>query len=238
MIKDLQNQKIVIAGGTSGIGLATAKMLVELSADVTVTGRDPKKIEALHVSDPNLSAIAIDSNDRDQLTTFFSKFGSFDHLIITLSGAKGAGAFPELSLDDLREGFENKFWPYLQTIQTAVPFLKKTGSITILTASSTAARLPGTAGLAAINGALEIMVPILAKDLQPLRINAISPGVIDTPWWNFLSENDKQETFHQFSKQIPIGRIGMAEEVAQAIVGVVANNYFNGSVILCHGGLS
>ncbi|PWV53878.1 SDR family oxidoreductase [Chitinophaga sp. S165] len=116
--------------------------------------------------------------------------------------------------------------------------MKKTGSITILTASSTAARLPGTAGLAAINGALEIMVPILAKDLKPIRVNAISPGVIDTPWWNFLNEKDKQETFRQFSQQIPVGRIGAAEEIAQAIAGVVTNNYLNGSVIFCHGGLS
>ncbi|PWV53877.1 SDR family NAD(P)-dependent oxidoreductase [Chitinophaga sp. S165] len=116
MIKDLQNQKIVIAGGTSGIGLATAKMLVESLANITVTGREQKKIEALHISDPKLNAIAIDSSDKNQLTTFFSTFGSFDHLIITLSGAKGAGSFSELSLDDLREGFEKKFWPYLQTI--------------------------------------------------------------------------------------------------------------------------
>lgn len=238
MLKSLQNQKILVAGGTSGIGLAAAKMLAELSADITVTGRDPKKIEALRMSDPGLHAVVLDSNDKIRLTTFFSTFGLLDHLIITLSGAKGAGTFPELSLDDLREGFEKKFWPYLQTIQTALPFLKKTGSITILTASSTSARLPGTAGLAAINGALETMVPILAKDLQPIRINAISPGVIDTPWWNFLSQEDKKEAFQQFSTQIPVGRVGVAEEVAHAITSVVTNNYLNGSVIFCHGGLS
>jgi NAD(P)-dependent dehydrogenase (short-subunit alcohol dehydrogenase family) len=238
MMKDLKNQKIVVAGGTSGIGLATAKMLSGLSADVTVTGRDQKKIESLRSPNPELNIVALDSNDKEQLTTFFSAFGVFDHLVITLSGAKGAGAFQQLSLDDLREGFEKKFWPYLQTIQTALPFLKKSGSITILTASSTSARLPGTAGLAAINGALEMMVPILAKDLQPIRINAISPGVIDTPWWNFLPQTDKHETFKQFSQQIAVGRIGTAEEVAHAITGIVSNDYINGSVIFCHGGLA
>ncbi|SHM46871.1 SDR family oxidoreductase [Chitinophaga sp. CF418] len=238
MTKDLSNQKAVVAGGTSGIGLATAKMLFRLTGDVTVTGRDQKKLDALRVSDPELKVAALDSNDKNELTNFFSSTGSFDHLVITLSGAKGGGLFQELSLDDLREGFEKKFWPYLQTIQTALPYLSKNGSITILTASSTTARLSGTAGLAAINGALEVMVPILAKDLKPIRVNAISPGVIDTPWWNFLNEADKRATFEQFSEQIAVGRVGTAEEIAHAIVGVVANNYINGSTIFCNGGLS
>ena len=238
MTKHISHQKVVVAGGTSGIGLATARMLLALNGNVTVTGRDQKKIDALRSSDPTLKVVALDSTDKNELIHFFSSTGSFDHLIITLSGAKGGGLFQELSLDDLREGFEKKFWPYLQTIQAALPFLNKNGSITILTASSTTARLPGTAGLAAINGALEVMVPILAKDLKPIRVNAISPGVIDTPWWNFLNETDKQATFEQLSTQVALGRVGKAEEIASAIVGVVTNTYINGSVIFCNGGLS
>lgn len=238
MTKHLKNQKVVVAGGTSGIGLATAKKILELNGDIIVTGRDQKKITALRASNPALNPHAVDSTDKTQLANFFSSYGLFDHLVLTLSGAKGGGRFQELSLDDLREGFEKKFWPYLHTIQAALPFLKKNGSVTILTASSTVARLPGTAGLAAINGALELMVPILAKDLKPIRINAISPGVIDTPWWNFLNEAEKRAAFEQFSEQIAIGRVGTAEEIADAIVGVLSNNYINGSVIFCHGGLS
>lgn len=238
MTKYLNNQKIIVAGGTSGIGLATAKKIVELNGDVIVTGRDQKKITALRASTPVLNPHAVDSTDKTQLADFFSSYGPFDHLVLTLSGAKGGGQFQELSLDDLREGFEKKFWPYLHTIQAALPFLNEKSSITLLTASSTIARLPGTAGLAALNGALELMVPILAKDLKPIRINAISPGVIDTPWWNFLNEADKHTAFEQFSEQIAVGRVGTAEEIAEAIVGVLSNNYINGSVIFCHGGLS
>ncbi|MCF6401883.1 SDR family NAD(P)-dependent oxidoreductase [Chitinophaga filiformis] len=92
MTKHFNNQKVFVAGGTSGIGLATAKKLLALSDDVTVTARDQKKISALRMSDPDLKVAALDSTDKNELRNFFSS-GAFDHLIITLSGAKSGGLF-------------------------------------------------------------------------------------------------------------------------------------------------
>jgi NAD(P)-dependent dehydrogenase (short-subunit alcohol dehydrogenase family) len=237
MENNLKNQKIVIAGGSSGIGLATAQLLSATQASVIVTGRDLNKLAKVKTENPGIEIFGIDSGDDQELSGFFQQVGKFSHLVITVSGAKGAGPFATLSLEDLRAGFEAKFWPHLKTIQAALPYLEKNGSITIITASSTTSRLPGTSGLAAINGALEMMVPILAKELQPLRINAISPGVIDTDWWNFLNPSDKQTSFEEFSKQIDVGRVGQPAEVASLIYSVVTNGYINGSVIYCHGGL-
>lgn len=237
MLNNLQHQKIVIAGGSSGIGLATAELLLEQNASVTITGRDQSKLEKVKTEFPTLKVVDLDSSNFQSLEKFFSDNGTFQHLVIAVSGAKGGGPFSTLSLADLREGFEAKFWAHLQTIQAALPYLQKDGSITIVTATSSSARLPGTSGLAAINGALEIMVPILAKELQPLRINAVSPGVIDTTWWNFLNEQDKKATFEQFSKQISVGRIGQPEEVAAAIFSLISNTYINGTILSCDGGL-
>lgn len=237
MIKQIENQRILIAGGSSGIGLATAQLLSGLGAIVTITGRDEKRLQKVKQENPKLNITKLDSSDPANLQAFFSSSGTFHHLIISVSGSKGAGSFPNLSLDELRTGFDQKFWSHLETIQAALPFVEKTGSVTLVTAASSSARLPGTSGLAAINGALEIMVPILAKDLQPLRINAVSPGVIDTAWWDFLNEADKADTFAHFSKQVCVGRVGQAEEVANAILSVVINNYVNGIVLSCHGGL-
>jgi NAD(P)-dependent dehydrogenase (short-subunit alcohol dehydrogenase family) len=231
---NLQNQKVVIAGGSSGIGLATARLLTLQNALVTVTGRDLAKLEKVK---EEFNTVQLDSGDNQALKEFFLAHGKFHHLIIALSGAKGGGPFSSLSLTDLKEGFDAKFWPHLQTIQTALPYLEKDGSITIITATSATAKLPGTSGLAAINGALEIMVPILAKELQPLRINAVSPGVINTDWWNFLNPTDKKETFEQFSKQVCVGRVGQPEEVASAILSVLSNGYINGTILTCNGGL-
>jgi NAD(P)-dependent dehydrogenase (short-subunit alcohol dehydrogenase family) len=237
MSNNLENQKVVIAGGSSGIGLATAQLLYAQNAQVTVTGRDTNKLEKVKQQFPLMNTVALDSGNESALQQFFSEHGMFQHLVIAVSGAKGGGPFSSLSLADLREGFEAKFWAHVQTIQAALPYLQKDGSITIVTASSTTARLPGTSGLAAINGALEMMIPILAKELQPIRVNAVSPGVIDTDWWNFLKEEDKQATFEQFSKQVCVGRIGQPEEVGNAILSMITNGYINGTILLCNGGL-
>src|SRR5439155_26739831 len=137
------------------------------------------------------------------LDAFFKTAGHIDHLVITVSGGKGMGNFADLSLDDLREGFECKFWPQLHTLQAALPYMNAGGSITMITAVSSVAQKPGTSGLAAINGAIELMIPALAQELKPLRINAVSPGVVDTPWWNFIPEDAKQKTFEQFTGNIP-----------------------------------
>lgn len=232
----LANKRVVVAGGSSGIGLATAKLFKAANAHVAITGRDNEKLQALKEAE-GFETHVLNSCSRTALNDFFAGIGKIDHLVIALSGAKGAGAFAELALDDLREGFEGKFWPQLQTLQSALPHINSCGSITLITAISSKALLPGTSGLAAINGALELMVPVIAKEIQPLRINAVSPGVVDTPWWNFLPETAKNEAFKQYSTQIPVGRVAQAEEIADAILFLATNSYVTGTVIACDGGL-
>jgi NAD(P)-dependent dehydrogenase (short-subunit alcohol dehydrogenase family) len=112
------------------------------------------------------------------------------------------------------------------------------GSITLITAISATAQMPGTAGLAAINGGLEIMVPILARELKPLRVNAVSPGVIDTPWWDFLPEATKKAAFSELASRVAVGRVGRPEEVASTIRHLITTEYINGVIVGCHGGLN
>jgi NAD(P)-dependent dehydrogenase (short-subunit alcohol dehydrogenase family) len=239
MAQQLENKRVVVAGGTSGIGRALVKRLAAEKAVVTAIGRDPKKIASLREELPAVRVVGLDARDRSALDDFFHREGeqSIDHLVLALSGAKGGGDFRGLSLATLREGFDEKFWPLLQAIQAALPYLRPNGSLTLVTAISATAKMPGTAGLAAINGALEIMVPILARELKPLRVNAVSPGVIDTPWWDFLPAGDKDQVFSGLSSQVGVGRVGRPDEVAAAIHLILENEYINGVIIGCHGGL-
>lgn len=234
----MSKMKVIIAGGTSGIGLATAALLANNGAEVVITGRNSGKMEqALAGLPPSVKGQLADAADTEALKACMAAAGSIDHLVLALSGAKGGGMFRELDLAQLKAGFEEKFFPQLQTLQAALPYMSANGSVTFITAVSSHAKAPGTSGLGAINGALELMVPILAKELQPLRVNAISPGVIDTPWWSFLPEDARQETFRQYAQASPAGRVGKPEDVAQAIQLIMGNTFITGQVLTVDGGL-
>ena len=231
MNNTLQHQKIIVAGASSGIGLASARLLTAEGASVTVTGRNPTKLAAT-----GLPSAVVDSRRREDLDTFFSGIGAFDHLVVALGSARGLGPFAQMALSDLREGFEEKYWAALHTVQAALPFVS--GSVTLLTAITATGRIPGTSGIGAYNGALEIMVPIWARELAPVRFNAVSPGVIDTPWWDFLPPADRQAAFDQYATQIPLGRVGKAEDVAEVVGFLVKAAYVTGRVVVCDGGMS
>ena len=194
----LQSQTIVIFGGTSGVGLATAQALHAAGAFVIITGREESKLQhAITQVGTNARGETLDAADAAKVREFFARLGRFDHLVLALSGGKGGGPFRELKIEDLRAGFDAKFFLHAAAMRAALPTLRHDGSITLVSAISARAANPGTAGLAAINGAIECMVPVLAMELKPLRVNAVSPGVIDTPWWDRFPEAQRKALFEQ-----------------------------------------
>lgn len=143
MSESFESKKVIIAGGSSGIGLATAAKLAGEKAHVTVTGRSAARLADATKIIPGIHTAALDSGNRKDLNAFFDTRGNFDHLVIAVSGSKGAGKFADLPLDELRDGFEGKFWPQLNTLQAALPYVNKGGSITLITAISAISRAPG-----------------------------------------------------------------------------------------------
>ncbi|MFD0694022.1 SDR family oxidoreductase [Paenibacillus sp. GCM10027628] len=238
MEKRIQGQRVIIMGGTSGMGLAAARLLVESGAEVIVTGRDKVKLDdALQHLGPNASGEQLDAASPEDLKAFFKRQGNFDHLIISVSGAKGAGNFRELSLTELRGGFEAKFWPQVMSAQFSLETLNSHGSITFITAISARNISPGISGLAAINAALEAMVPNLALELAPIRVNAVSPGVVNTSWWNWMPEEQRSATFGYFAENTPVGRVGEPEDIAKAMYYLIDNTFVTGTVLEVDGGL-
>ncbi|WP_345357227.1 SDR family oxidoreductase [Actinoallomurus liliacearum] len=228
--------RVVVLGGTSGVGLAIAESCAANGDEVLVTGRDPEKLKA--VAEKVAVAEAVDGRSAEDVRAFFGRHGRFDHLVLALSGASGAGALRDLKMDDLRAGFEGKFFPHLLAAQAALDTIAEDGSITFITAASAQGSMPGTAGLAAVNGALERAVPPLAAELAPIRVNAVSPGVIDTPWWSFLPEEQRREQFAAYAEQTPVRRVGRPEDVADAVRYLMGAGFVTGRVLTCDGGLS
>jgi NAD(P)-dependent dehydrogenase (short-subunit alcohol dehydrogenase family) len=231
-------QHTVIVGGSSGIGLATARQLLDLGHKVTITGRSQQRLNtARQALSGDLDALVLDAADAAGLQESFSRIGEFDHLVLALGSGKGVGPFATVSLADVRQSFEEKVFPHFATAQAALAVLRKDGSITFVAAVSAHAAMPGTAGIGSANAAVTALVPILAKELRPLRVNGVSPGVIDTPWWDFLTDEQKAPVFADFAAQAPAGRIGRPEDVAQAIAFLVADSFMSGHIIVCDGGL-
>jgi NAD(P)-dependent dehydrogenase (short-subunit alcohol dehydrogenase family) len=225
-------------GGTSGIGLATARTLAAENASVVITGRDQARLQAAASTlDRTVQTAVVDATQREALDGFFADLGRFDHLILAVTGRSGAGPFQSLNLGDLRAGLEAKFLAHVAAAQAAVPTLRADGSITFISAASAGMAAPGVAGIGAINAAVEALVRPLAMELAPLRVNAVSPGVIDTPWWDFMPDDQRAATFAQYAQATPVRRIGQAEDVANAILMLVDNTFITGTVLPCDGGL-
>ena len=235
---DMKNQTVVVIGGSSGIGLATARRLAEMGPRVIATGRDATKLQnALAGLGERIIAEAFDGGDRNALDAFFGRVGRFDHLVLALSGGEGGGEFAKLDLKTLRRGFEAKFWPQMEAAQASLQALRAGGSITFLTAISARMASPGTAGLGAINGAIESMIGALARELKPTRVNAVSPGVVDTPWWDQFPAEVRDGIFRQQAETLPAGRVGHAHDIAHAVQFLVENSFMTGAIIECDGGL-
>ena len=226
--------KVVVAGGSSGIGEATARQFATLGAQVTITGRDPARLEAARARLGTVRAELVDGRDAAASRALFERIGPFDHLVLALTGGKGAGPFSTLSLDDVRAGLEAKLFAQLTTLQAALPALRQ--SVTFITAASARAALPGTAGLAAVNGSIEAVVRPLAAEIAPIRVNAVSPGIVDTPWWDAMPAEQKQAFFRQAAASLPVGHVGQPDDVAAAIVMLACNAFITGIVLEVSGG--
>lgn len=254
------SQRTVIIGGTSGIGRGTARRLAENGHEVIICGRGKERLEAAlsELSDLAGPAGAVrdsgagvrgsagapgtvrgeiaDATDRGRLDELFAAIGPIDNLVVAATAPAGVGSITEIGIEGLRGAVDGKLLAHANAIQAAVPVLGDEGSITLVTAASAQSALPGTAGLAAVNGALETMVPVLALELAPKRVNAVSPGVIDTEWWDFLSPEAKSGAFASFAAATAVGRIGRPEDVADAIAFLIGNTFMTGHVLPCDGG--
>lgn len=234
----MSEQSIVIVGGSSGIGLASARRFVESGYQVAITGRSADRLDKAADSLGNkVRTYPMDAADPASVHRVFTEIGAFDHLVLAFGSTRGAGPFESVDMNEVRAGFEEKVFPHFSTAQASLPFLSPGGSITFISAVTAQAAMPGTAGIGAANAAVAALVPILAAELKPRRVNGVSPGVVDTPWWDFLTAEQKAPLFAEYAAQTPVGRVGSADDIAKVIHFLVSNEFMSGEVVICDGGL-
>lgn len=234
----LDGQRAWVFGGSSGIGQACALALATLGAQVIVAGRDRARLDAtLALLPADARAESVDVADEAALRAALQHQGGFDHLVLSLAAGSALGPLRQLDEAALRRTFEGKFWPYMRVSLAALPHLRGAGSITWITGAAARAAIPGMSAIAATNGALHAMLGPLARELAPLRVNAVSPGFIDTPYWDkALDDAARERTYATMAAMVPAQRVGTPAEVAQAVTLCVNNGFITGSVIDCDGG--
>ncbi len=231
-------QRVVIIGASAGIGEAAASVFAAKGAEVTITGRSKERLDqaAQRIGRP-VQIAELDATSREALDAFFAAAGAVDHLVLCASpGAVGVGPIATLDEAALRQAFDGKFFAHVKAIQAALPHLRQDGSVTLVTAASARAAFPGTVGLAAANGALETIVAPLAVELAPLRVNAVSPGVVDTHWWGAMPEDQRRAYFDAAAAVTPVRRVGKPEDVAEAIAYLAGAGFVTGTILECTGG--
>ena len=226
-------QTSLVVGGTSGIGLAAARRLVAAGATVHVASRNPAKLgDAFQ----GLTVHRLDGGDAAAVAQLAVGIAPIDALVVTISSSAGMGSLADLDLAELRQGFNEKLFATLTVLKAARRHLSERASVTLIGAISAHAAMPGTAGIGAVNAAVEALVRPLAVELAPRRINAISPGLVDTPWWNALPEQARTDYFDLAAKGLPARHVSSADEIAEAVVLAATNPSLTGTVLQIDGG--
>lgn len=235
-LEALKGARVVVVGGSSGIGLATAIAFVDAGSDVLVASRTQAKLdEAVRIAGGRVRAAVLDASSEAAVAAFFEREAPFEHLVLCANAGGSMGPLATLDLAAMRSYLDSKLWSYLNTLKHAGRKITRGGSITLVNGAASRLAVPGMAALAVVNGGLDAVIRPLALEIAPTRINAIAPGVIDTPYWDKLGAEQRQGMYAAASK-VPAGRVGTAAEVAGATLMLAVNGFITGVVLDVDGG--
>jgi NAD(P)-dependent dehydrogenase (short-subunit alcohol dehydrogenase family) len=231
----LKDKTVVILGGSSGIGLATAQAALAEGAKLIITGRSRERLEAARVKlQADVRTVALDVTDEAGTRALFGSFTKVDHVFITA----GMVTFdPKLApaSDAMRPALDQRFWGALYAAKYAATKMGAGGSITFMSGTTAIRPLAGAAVATASCGAVEAFARSLALDLAPIRVNTIQPGLVDTPFLDLLGDR-RQAIIDDYSRRLPVGRPGRPEEIADAVLFLMRNQFVTGITLTVDGG--
>lgn len=231
----------VVIGGSSGIGLALARALLHAGAEVTIASRSPERLRAaeqqLVPTGTRLHTCSMDVAHEEQVAALFAATGRVDHIAVTAVDVSGSySSVSALDPSAARRVLESKILGALFVAKHGAPRLSERGSITFTSGIAARRPAPGGTVVAAANGALESLVYALSLELAPKRVNAVSPGWVDTPVWDVLAGENKTTVQSTMAQRLPVGRIAHPADIADAFISVMSNRHITGTVLHVDGG--
>lgn len=233
----LQNQRIVLLGGTSGIGLATALAALAAGASVVVvSSRSQRVAEALAVLGERAEGHAVDLADEAAVRSLFERLGPFDHLVYSAGESLQIGLLAETGIDAIRKAFDVRVFGAIAAVKHAAPHLRPGGSVVLTSGVASLRPQKGWTAGASICGAMEAFTRALAVELAPIRVNLVSPGFVRTPLWAGIPEAQREAMYAERGAALPVGRVGEAEDIAQTYLYLMTNRYATGQAVVVDGG--
>jgi NAD(P)-dependent dehydrogenase (short-subunit alcohol dehydrogenase family) len=228
----LAGKKVVVVGGSSGIGLATAELVKSEGAEVIIASRNAERLQTA-ATKLGVTAIPTDVTSDDSVAGLFRQCGPVDHVVVTAAQLK-TGPFKTVSMDDVRATMEGKFWGAWRVARAAD--IRPGGSLTLVSGFLSIRPRPAAAIVGAANGALESLARSLALELAPVRVNCVSPGIIDTPIRAAMPEAARRDMLAKVAAALPVGRVGVGEDIARQILAFMTIGFATGSIVYLDGG--
>lgn len=228
----MKDKTVLVVGGLSGIGRAVAEQAAAAGARVIAAGRRaaPADLPA------SIETAQVDIGDDASVARLFERVGPIDHLVVTAGPVIGSAKLANLDIADAMAAFNIKFFGQMRVAQRALGSLRPAGSITLTSGLLARKAAPGALVKATMNAATEIMAKTLAKELAPLRVNVVSPGMVETGMWGDMSDDDRRAMAARAGAGLPVGRVGQGSDLAQAYLMLMQNGFMTGSVVDVDGG--
>ncbi len=234
---NLKNQRVVILGGTSGLGLATAHAAAADGAEIIIVSSNQDRVnKALATLPENSKGYTADLSKEEEISHLFEKTGTFDHLIFTAGDSLQLNMMENVNIEEARRYFNVRYWGAFTAIKYAAPHISKKGSI-VLTSGIVATRpVKGWSLGSSICAAMEGLTRAMAIELAPVRVNIVSPGIIRTNLWAGMPEEDREAMYKHLSETLPVQRIGEAEDIAQTFLYLMHQPFCSGQTLIVDGG--
>lgn len=233
----LAGKRVVVLGGTSGIGLGTAEAVAKAGALITVVSSSQQKVdEALTILPEGSNGFVADLGNEKQIAQLFEKIGKFDHLVFTAGDSLKFSDLPGLNIEEAKQSFNLRFWGAIMAAKHAAPLIKTGGSITLTTGALGQRPRKGTVVIAGMASAIDGLTRALAVELAPVRVNAVCSGTVRTNLLSNLSTADREVFFSQVGSKLLTGKVGNPKDLAEAYLYLMRGSFTTGQVIVVDGG--
>lgn len=233
----LTGSRIVVIGGSSGMGLATARAAAEAGAVVTIASSNKSRVDAALAELPDTcDGAVLDIRDEAAVADLFARVGELDHVVFTAGDAADRRPLGQLPLDEARRQFDVRFWGAVAVAKHSAPRIRPGGSITLTSGTVAVRPVPGAALASAGACATEGLARGLAFDLAPIRVNAVRCGAVRTPLWNAIPEPQRETVLETFAQRALTKTVGTAEQVAATHLYLMDNQFVTGTVLTVDGG--